>query len=90
MRSRLSVSHSSILDQSPRDIVTPTGMKNDVNIMRSVEHNYNPSVEKFLPGPSLIEENGYETWLTKEQTLMFSRASTLHKSFVLCSLAMLD
>ena len=89
MRSRLSVSHSSIRDQSPRDIVAPTGMKNDLNIMRSVEHNYN-TVEKFLPGPSLIEENGYETWLTKEQTLMFSRASTLHKSFVLCSLAMLD
>ena len=89
MRSRLSVSHSSIRDQYPRDIVTPTGMKNDVNIMRSVEHNYNRE-GKFLPGPSLIEENGYETWLTKEQTLMFSRASTLHKSFVLCSLAMLD
>ena len=73
MRSRLNVSHSSILDQYPRDIVTPTGMKNDVNIMRYVEHNYN-RVGKFLPGLSLIEENGYETWLTKEQTLMFSKA----------------
>ena len=58
MRSRLSMSHSSIRDQYPRDIVTPTGMKNDVNIMRSVEHNYNRE-GKFLPGPSLIEENGY-------------------------------
>ena len=29
----------SIRDQYPRDVITPAGMKNDVNNMRSVEHN---------------------------------------------------
>ena len=58
LRSRLSGCHATLPlsgDQYPRDIVKPTGMKNDVNIMRCVERNK----QYHLTRPSYDTEFGW-------------------------------